>query len=44
MLFKEVDQDHNGIINDEEFRQLILGMNVVVQNLSEANKDVDTLL
>jgi Ca2+-binding EF-hand superfamily protein len=44
MLFKEVDQDQNGIINDEEFRELILGMNVVVQNLSEANKDVDTLL
>ena len=44
LLFKEVDGDHNGIINEEEFKQLILAMNVVVQNVNEANRDVETLL
>ena len=39
-----MDQDHNGVINENEFRQLIINMNVVVQNSNDADNDIDTLL
>ena len=42
MLFKQADQDNDGVINEEEFRQLMVSMNVVVQN--DENEDVNTLL
>lgn len=42
LLFKQFDQDGDGIINEQEFHHLIVAMNVVVQ--SNAKQDVDTLL
>ena len=38
-LFKMVDIDNNGIVNEEEFRNLILGMNVL-----DYEEDVHALL
>jgi Ca2+-binding EF-hand superfamily protein len=43
-LFKQVDQDHNGVINEGEFRELIVSMNVVVANPTGTNGEIDTLL
>ena len=37
-----MDKDNNGVINEREFRELILSMNVVVQNSGE--NDLDALL
>ena len=42
LLFKQVDKDNNGVINEREFRELILSMNVVVQDSGE--NDLDALL
>ena len=41
-LFKEVDSDHNGVINEEQFRTLILGMDMVIHSDNEA--DIKKLL
>ena len=43
-LFRIVDKDCDGIINENEFRDLILSMNVVVQNDKDPNTDIDSLL
>lgn len=43
-LFKQVDQDHNGVINEEEFRELIMSMNVMVNNPNGSNREIETLL
>jgi len=43
-LFTEVDQDNNGVIDEAEFRQLVLNMGVVVQNQTEPDRDVEALL
>lgn len=44
LLFKQVDTDNDGIINEDQFRRLIYSMNVVVQNETNAESDIDTLL
>jgi Ca2+-binding EF-hand superfamily protein len=38
-LYKQVDQDSNGIINEQEFADLVEAMNVV-----ESNEEVEYLL
>lgn len=43
LLFKHVDKDNNGVINESEFRELILSMNVVVQD-SNCENDLNALL
>ena len=43
-LFKNVDRNCDGIINEQEFRELILSMNVVVQNQNDPNSDIEALL
>ena len=43
-LFKQVDHDKNGVINEEEFRELIVSMNVMVHNQNGTTKEIDTLL
>jgi Ca2+-binding EF-hand superfamily protein len=43
-LFKQVDLDHNGVVNEDEFKELIVSMNVVVANPNGTNGEIDTLL
>ena len=37
-LFKELDRDTNGVLNEEEFRQLLACMNILVE------EDIEKLL
>ena len=43
-LFKEIDQQGRGVIDEAQFRELILRMVVVVQNDHAPDEDVDALL
>lgn len=43
-LFKEIDRDGRGVIDECQFRELILRMVVVVQNDHAPDEDVDALL
>jgi len=41
-LFREVDSDKNGVINEEQFRSLMLSMNIVIHQDTES--DIQKLL
>lgn len=43
-LFKEIDRQGKGVIDEDQFRELILRMVVVVQNDHAPEEDVDALL
>mmetsp|Transcript_25802 Transcript_25802/g.39660 ORF Transcript_25802/g.39660 Transcript_25802/m.39660 type:complete len:118 (-) Transcript_25802:388-741(-) len=43
-LFKQVDTDHNGVIDEEQFRTLILDMNIAIQHPSDTEADIRKLL
>ena len=39
-----MDEDENGVIDEHEFRQLVINMGVVIENEENPQKDIDALL